>query len=64
MAAELHDEWRASSSGAQRQRAAQSLVIAQVSLVAVLLLAAAGLTLKEFLAFAAGCRSGSIRVEF
>ena len=47
MAAELHDEGARGSSGAQRQRARAILVIAQVAL-AVLLLAAAGLTLKSF----------------
>ncbi|PYK54264.1 MAG: permease [Verrucomicrobia bacterium] len=47
MAAELHEEGGRGSSGAQRQRARGILVIAQVAL-AVLLLAAAGLTLKSF----------------
>jgi putative ABC transport system permease protein len=47
MAAELHQEGARGSSGAQRQRARAILVIAQVAL-AVLLLAAAGLTLKSF----------------
>jgi putative ABC transport system permease protein len=47
MAAELHEEGARGSSGAQRQRARAILVIAQVAL-AVLLLAAAGLTLKSF----------------
>ena len=47
MAAELHEEGARSSSGGQRQRARAILVIAQVAL-AVLLLAAAGLTLKSF----------------
>lgn len=47
MAAELHEEGARGSSGAQRQRARGILVIAQVAL-AVLLLAAAGLTLKSF----------------
>src|SRR5205809_3853071 len=47
MAAELHEEGGRGSSGAQRQRARAILVIAQVAL-AVLLLAAAGLTLKSF----------------
>ena len=47
MAAELHEEGTRGSSGAQRQRARAILVIAQVAL-AVLLLAAAGLTLKSF----------------
>jgi putative ABC transport system permease protein len=47
MAAELHEEGARGSSGAQRQRARAVLVIAQVAL-AVLLLAAAGLTLKSF----------------
>jgi putative ABC transport system permease protein len=47
LAAELHEEGARSSSGAQRQRARAILVIAQVAL-AVLLLAAAGLTLKSF----------------
>jgi putative ABC transport system permease protein len=47
MAAELHEEGGRGSSGPQRQRARGILVIAQVAL-AVLLLAAAGLTLKSF----------------
>jgi putative ABC transport system permease protein len=47
MAAELHEEGARSSSGAQRQRSRAILVIAQVAL-AVLLLTAAGLTLKSF----------------
>src|SRR5881227_3390289 len=47
IAAELHEEGARGSSGAQRQRARGILVIAQVAL-AVLLLAAAGLTLKSF----------------
>src|SRR5437879_13901265 len=47
MAAELHEEGGRGSSSAQRQRARAMLVIAQVAL-AVLLLAAAGLTLKSF----------------
>jgi putative ABC transport system permease protein len=47
MAAELHEDGARGSSGAQRQRARAILVIAQVAL-AVLLLAAAGLTLKSF----------------
>jgi putative ABC transport system permease protein len=47
MAAELHEDSARGSSGAQRQRARAILVIAQVAL-AVLLLAAAGLTLKSF----------------
>jgi putative ABC transport system permease protein len=47
MAAELHEEGTRGSSGAQRQRSRAILVIAQVAL-AVLLLAAAGLTLKSF----------------
>jgi putative ABC transport system permease protein len=47
MAAELHEEGARGGSGAQRQRARAILVIAQVAL-AVLLLAAAGLTLKSF----------------
>src|SRR5215475_2090203 len=47
MAAELHEEAARGSSGAQRQRARAILVVAQVAL-AVLLLAAAGLTLKSF----------------
>jgi putative ABC transport system permease protein len=47
MAAELHEEGARSSGGAQRQQARAVLVIAQVAL-AVLLLAAAGLTLKSF----------------
>jgi putative ABC transport system permease protein len=47
MAAELHEEGGRGSSGAQRQRARAGLVIAQVAL-AVLLVAAAGLTLKSF----------------
>src|SRR5207244_7714253 len=47
MAAELHEEGGRGSSSAQRQRARAILVIAQVAL-AVLLLAAAGLTLKSF----------------
>jgi putative ABC transport system permease protein len=47
MAAELHEEGARGSSGTERQRARAILVIAQVAL-AVLLLAAAGLTLKSF----------------
>jgi putative ABC transport system permease protein len=47
MTAELHEESARGSSGAQRQRARGLLVIAQVAL-AVLLLTAAGLTLKSF----------------
>ena len=47
MAAELHEDGARGSSGVQRQRARAILVIAQVAL-AVLLLAAAGLTLKSF----------------
>ena len=47
MAAELHEEGARGSSSTQRQRARAILVIAQVAL-AVLLLAAAGLTLKSF----------------
>jgi putative ABC transport system permease protein len=47
MAVELHEDGARGSSGAQRQRARAILVIAQVAL-AVLLLAAAGLTLKSF----------------
>src|SRR2546430_9910239 len=47
MAAELHEEGGRGTSGAQRQRARGVLVIAQVAL-AVVLLAAAGLTLKSF----------------
>ncbi len=47
LAVELHEEGARGSSGAQRQRARAILVIAQVAL-AVLLLAAAGLTLKSF----------------
>src|SRR5215510_10178535 len=47
MAAELHEDGARGSSGAQRQRARAILVVAQVAL-AVLLLAAAGLTLKSF----------------
>ena len=47
MATELHEEGARSSSGVQRQRSRAVLVIAQVAL-AVLLLAAAGLTLKSF----------------
>jgi putative ABC transport system permease protein len=47
VAAELHEDGARGSSGAQRQRARGILVIAQVAL-AVLLLAAAGLTLKSF----------------
>ena len=47
MAAELHEEGARGSSGGQRQRTRAILVIAQVAL-AVLLLAAAGLTLKSF----------------
>jgi len=47
MATELHEEGARGSSGAQRQRARAVLVIAQVAL-AVLLLAAAGLTVKSF----------------
>src|SRR5437764_1723133 len=47
MAAELHEDGARGSSGAQRQRSRAILVIAQVAL-AVLLLAAAGLTLKSF----------------
>jgi putative ABC transport system permease protein len=47
MAAELHEDGARGTSGAQRQRARAVLVIAQVAL-SVLLLAAAGLTLKSF----------------
>ena len=47
VASELHEEAARGSSGAQRQRARGALVIAQVAL-AVVLLAAAGLTLKSF----------------
>ena len=47
LAAELQEDGARGSSGAQRQRARAILVIAQVAL-AVLLLAAAGLTLKSF----------------
>jgi putative ABC transport system permease protein len=47
MAADLHDVGARGSCGPQRQRARAILVIAQVAL-AVLLLAAAGLTLKSF----------------
>jgi putative ABC transport system permease protein len=47
MAAELHEDGARGSSGAHRQRARAILVIAQVAL-ALLLLAAAGLTLKSF----------------
>jgi putative ABC transport system permease protein len=47
VAVELHEDGARGSSGAQRQRARGILVIAQVAL-AVLLLAAAGLTLKSF----------------
>jgi putative ABC transport system permease protein len=47
VAAELHEDGARGSSGGQRQRARAILVIAQVAL-AVLLLAAAGLTLKSF----------------
>src|SRR6266576_1451848 len=47
VAAELHEDGARGSSGAQRQRARAILVVAQVAL-AVLLLAAAGLTLKSF----------------
>src|SRR5438309_8204077 len=47
VAAELHEDGARGTSGAQRQRARAILVIAQVAL-AVLLLAAAGLTLKSF----------------
>jgi putative ABC transport system permease protein len=47
VAAELHEDGARGSSGAQRQRSRAILVIAQVAL-AVLLLAAAGLTLKSF----------------
>ena len=47
MASELHEENARGSSGAHRQRARGALVIAQVAL-AVVLLAAAGLTLKSF----------------
>jgi putative ABC transport system permease protein len=47
MAGELHEDGARGSSGVQRQRARAVLVIAQVAL-AVLLLAAAGLTLKSF----------------
>ena len=47
MAAELHEDGARGTSGVQRQRARAILVIAQVAL-AVLLLAAAGLTLKSF----------------
>src|SRR5437660_1285573 len=47
VASELHEESARGTSGAQRQRARGVLVIAQVAL-AVVLLAAAGLTLKSF----------------
>ena len=47
VAVELHEDGARGSSGAQRQRARAILVIAQVAL-AVLLLAASGLTLKSF----------------
>src|SRR5205807_7517959 len=47
LAAELQEDGARGSSGTQRQRARAILVIAQVAL-AVLLLAAAGLTLKSF----------------
>ncbi|MGA7273832.1 MAG: ABC transporter permease [Candidatus Udaeobacter sp.] len=47
LASELHEEAARGSSGAQRQRARGVLVIGQVAL-AVVLLAAAGLTLKSF----------------
>jgi len=47
VASELHEEAARGSSGARRQRARGALVIAQVAL-AVVLLAAAGLTLKSF----------------
>src|SRR6266478_703192 len=47
VASELHEEAARGSSGAQQQRARGALVIAQVAL-AVVLLAAAGLTLKSF----------------
>jgi len=47
VASELHEENARGSSGAHRQRARGVLVIAQVAL-AVVLLAAAGLTLKSF----------------
>src|SRR5947209_20315954 len=47
VAVELHEDGGRGSSGAQRQRARGTLVIAQVAL-AVVLLAAAGLTLKSF----------------
>jgi putative ABC transport system permease protein len=47
VASELHEESTRGTSGAQRQRARAILVIAQVTL-AVVLLAAAGLTLKSF----------------
>jgi putative ABC transport system permease protein len=47
VAVELHEDGARGSSGTQRQRARAILVIAQVAL-AVLLLAAAGLTLKSF----------------
>jgi putative ABC transport system permease protein len=47
VASELHEEAARGSSGAQRQRARGVLVIGQVAL-AVVLLAAAGLTLKSF----------------
>jgi putative ABC transport system permease protein len=47
MAAQLHEEGTRGSSGTERQRVRAILVIAQVAL-AVLLLAAAGLTLKSF----------------
>ncbi len=47
MANDLHDSAARSSGGAQRQQARSILVVAQVAL-AVVLLAAAGLTLKSF----------------
>ncbi len=47
VAVELHEDGARGSSGVQRQRARAILVIAQVAL-AVLLLAASGLTLKSF----------------
>lgn len=50
VASELHEESARGTSGAQRQRARGVLVIAQVAL-AVVLLAAAGLTLKSFWRF-------------
>jgi putative ABC transport system permease protein len=47
MASQLHDNGTRGSDGVQRQRARSVLVVAQVAL-AVVLLAAAGLTLKSF----------------